>query len=344
MKGTPLKAQTNGNVMQKREVQMSTIPAVSIEEREYQALVSGAAVQLRPLFGVLRLTDIDRVDFLQRMTTNDIARLQPGQAALTVLTSPVARIEAVFTVLCRQDDLLLLASKGEAENLRQRLQGQIFFMDKVTVADESAALRRLRLLGPAAGNLLPAAGLPQPAADDSFIEEAGITVLRQERFDLPGYEVIGAADELPVLTSRLTAAGALPLSDSLAYETRRVELGRPQPGSELTDASNPLEAGLAWVCAENKGCYTGQEIIARQITYDKVTRSLVRLRSDLPLTAGDSVSVAGRSVGSVTSSGLSPTCGPLALAIIKQPHNDEGASVSVEGTPAYVERIPHTGP
>ena len=335
-------AQPTGNVTQKREVKMSTVPSVSIDELEYQALVSGATVQLRPLFGTLCLTDKDRVDFLQRMTTNDIARLQPGQAALTVLTSPVARIDAVFTVICRQDDLLLLTSKGEAENLRQRLQGQIFFMDKVNVADESAALRRLRLLGPAARDLLPAAGLPQPADDDSFGEEAGVTVLRQERFDLPGYELICPADELHALMERLTEAGALPLSDSLAYETRRVELGRPQPGSELTDAFNPLEAGLAWVCAENKGCYTGQEIIARQITYDKVTRSLVRLRSDLPLTAGDPISVDGRRVGSVTSSALSPTRGPLALAIVKQPHNVEGASVSVEGTPAYVERIPPT--
>jgi len=322
---------------------MSTIPAVSIYELEYQALVSGAAVQVRPHFGTLCLTDKDRVDFLQRMTTNDIARLQPGQAALTVLTSPVARIEAVFTVLCRQDDLLLLASKGEAENLRQRLQGQIFFMDKVSVADESTALRRLRLLGPDAGSLLPASGLPRPADDDSFSEEAGVIVLRQELFDLPGYELICPADELCALMGRLTEAGALTLSDSPAYEIRRVELGRPQPASELTDAFNPLEAGLAWVCAENKGCYTGQEIIARQITYDKVTRTLVRLRSDLPLTAGDDVSVDGRRVGSVTSSGLSPTRGPLALAIIKQPHNDEGASVSVDGTPAYVERIPPTG-
>lgn len=321
---------------------MSTIPAVSIDELEYQALVSGAAVQMRPLFGTLCLTDKDRVDFLQRMTTNDIARLQPGQAALTVLTSPVARIDAVFTVLCRQDDLLLLASKGEAENLRQRLQGQIFFMDKVTVADESVALRRLRLLGPAARDLLPAAGLPQPADDDSFGEEAGVTVLRQERFDLPGYELICPADESHALLERLTEAGALPISNSLAYEARRVEMGRPQHGSELTDAFNPLESGLAWVCAENKGCYTGQEIIARQITYDKVTRSLVRLRSDLPLTAGDPINVSGRRIGSVTTSALSPTRGPLALAIVKQPHNVDGASVLVEGTPAYVEWIPPT--
>ena len=322
---------------------MSVLTAVSVNERDYQALSSGAALHLRPHFGILRLTGRDRVDFLQRMTTNDIARLQAGQAALTILTNPVARIDVVFTVLCRPDDLLLLTSEGQADALRQRLQGQIFFMDKVTVTDESAALRRLRLLGPAADDLLAAAGLPLPTADDGFLEEESVTVLRQERFDLPGYEIICAADELIALRGRLTDAGAVLLTDSAAYEARRIELGRPRPGKELTDAFNPLEAGMTWACAEDKGCYTGQEIIARQLTYDKVTRSLVHLRSDMPLTEGSPVSVNARAVGTVTSSAHSPTAGPLALAILKRPHNVEGATVTVEGNAARVEQIAPPG-
>ena len=72
------------------------------------ALTSGAALLPRPNAGVLALLDDDRADFLQRMTTNNINVLQPGQAAVTVLTSPTARIVHVFTVLCRADDLLLL--------------------------------------------------------------------------------------------------------------------------------------------------------------------------------------------------------------------------------------------
>ena len=318
---------------------MSAMTAVSVNDREYQALASGVALQPRPHFGVLRLGGRDRADFLQRMTTNDIACLQPGQAALTILTSPVARIEAVFSVLCRQEDLLLLASEGQAGALRQRLQGQIFFMDKVSVTDESAQLRRLRLLGPAAGDLLLAAGLPQPASDDQFLEEAGVSVLRQERFDLPGYELIGALETLDALQERLTSAGAVPLADSVSYEARRIELGRPRPGQELTDAFTPLQAGMAWVCAENKGCYTGQEIIARQLTYDKVTRALVRLRTELPLLEGASVSVNDRAVGTVTSSGYSPTAGSVALAVLKRPHNVEGVEVTVEGAAARVEQI-----
>ncbi len=322
---------------------MSALTAVSVNERDYQALASGAALQLRPHFGILRLTGRDRVDFLQRMTTNDIARLQAGQAALTILTNPVARIDAVFTVLCRQDDLVLLTSEGQADALRQRLQGQIFFMDKVSVADERAALRRLRLMGPTAGDLLAGAGLPQPTDDDSFLEEEDVIVLRQERFDLPGYEIICAVDELIALQGRLTDAGVVLLTDAAAYEAHRIELGRPRPGQELTDAFNPLEAGMTWACAEDKGCYTGQEIIARQLTYDKVTRSLVHLRSDMLLTEGAPVSVKDRAVGTVTSSAHSPTAGQLALAILKRPHNVEGATVTVEGNAARVEQIAPPG-
>lgn len=319
---------------------MSDLTAVSVSDLEYQALASGFALQPRPNFGVLVLGNRDRADFLQRMTTNDIARLQPGQAALTILTSPVARIDAVFSVLCRQEDLLLLPSEGQAEALRQRLQGQIFFMDKVTVADESGNLCRLRLLGPSAGKSLLVAGLPQPTSDDHFLEADGVTVLRQERFDLPGYEIIAPVQMLDALQERLTRAGALPLADSDSYEARRIEQGRPLPGKELTDAFSPLETGMTWVCAENKGCYTGQEIIARQLTYDKVTRTLVSLHSESPLAEGAAVSVNDRAVGTVTSSGYSPTAGQVALAVLKRPHNVEGVEVMVDGVTARVEQIP----
>lgn len=318
---------------------MSVTTAVSVSDRDYQALTFGAAVQPRPDFGVLRLKDRDRVDFLQRMTTNDINCLQPGQAAVTILTSPMARIDAVFSVLCRQDDLLLLASEGQAGDLRQRLQSQIFFMDKVTVTDDSAELGRLRMLGQTAADLLQSVGLPKPEADDHFLEDDGVTVLRQERYDLPGFEIIASVDAVVALQERLAGAGAVILAGNDSYEARRVELGRPRPGKELTDAFTPLESGMAWVCAENKGCYTGQEIIARQLTYDKVTRSLVRLRSELPLPEGATVSANKRSVGTVTSFAQSPSAGPVALAVLKRSHNVEGAEVTVEGIAANVEQI-----
>ncbi|MBI3957498.1 MAG: aminomethyl transferase family protein, partial [Chloroflexi bacterium] len=140
---------------------------------------------------------------------------------------------------------------------------------------------------------------------------------------------------------RLIDAGATLLTDTETYENRRIELGRPAPGAELTGEYNPLEAGLAWAVADNKGCYTGQEIIARQITYDKVTKTLVGLRSDAPLPVGAEVTANGRAVGVVTSSGFSPALGgPLALAVVKRPFNAAETDVVVNGQEARIVQFP----
>ncbi len=105
----------------------------------------------------------------------------------------------------------------------------------------------------------------------------------------------------------------------------------------MTADYNPLEAGLSWTCAENKGCYTGQEILARQVTYDKVTRTLVGLVGDGALVQGGVVKVDGREAGMVTSSSDSPARkAPVALAILKRPFNELGTVVSVEGVRGIV--------
>ena len=117
----------------------------------------------------------------------------------------------------------------------------------------------------------------------------------------------------------------------------RIEAGRPIPGAELTDAYNPLESGMAWVCADDKGCYTGQEIIARQVNYDKITKTLVGLVSDKALVDGAEVQADGRNMGTVTSAAYSPALGKfIALAVIKRPANELGTAVSAGGQPAVV--------
>jgi tRNA-modifying protein YgfZ len=147
--------------------------------------------------------------------------------------------------------------------------------------------------------------------------------------------------EVEAVQARLIEAGAPLLADDDAYTVRRVELGRPAVDHELIEEYNPLEAGLAWSCAENKGCYTGQEIIARQVTYDKVTKTLVGLRSDDPLAAGAEVKVDGRAVGAITSAVYSPMLeSHLALAVIKRPHNSDGSVVDVNGQRVIVAQLP----
>ncbi len=126
-----------------------------------------------------------------------------------------------------------------------------------------------------------------------------------------------------------------------AYTARRVELGRPAPGHELTEDYNPLEAGLAWACSPNKGCYTGQEIIARQVTYDKVTKTLVGLLCGGEVAAGDDVLADGHAVGKVTSAAYSPALQqPVALAVVKRPHNQAGGILAIGDVTAQVAALP----
>lgn len=308
---------------------------------DYMALTTGAALLARPTAGLLILTDADRHDFLHRMTTNQINKLAPGTATVTVLTSPTARILFAFTVLSRPDELWVLPAPGQTTPLERHLRGQIFFMDKVKVRNASETSHRYRLMGPKAERVLGDLGFAvADLADEHWLEQDGIVVLNQMRFDVPGYELVVPAAQVEALVARLTAAGAPLLTDEHAYERYRIELGRPVAGHELTEDFNPLEAGLAWTCADNKGCYTGQEIIARQITYDKITKSLVGLRAAHPLSVGAELNAEGRSAGTVTSTTNDDTGAPMALAIVKRPYHEPGTTLTIDGQTVDVVALP----
>ncbi|MCE7987091.1 MAG: hypothetical protein DYG89_38465 [Caldilinea sp. CFX5] len=336
----PATSGLSGSVITRNKRRKNTVaPTIN---NDYTALTTAAALLERPTAGVLVLTDADRHDFLHRMTTNEINKVKPGAATVTVLTSPTARILFVFTVLVRPEELWLMPAPGQTPALERHLRGQIFFMDKVKVRNAGETLRRSRLMGPQAAQQLTDLGFAVTTlADDHWLEQEGVVILAQSRFDVPGFEIIAPPEQYQTLLTQLTAAGVPLLSDESAYESYRIELGRPLAGHELTDAYNPLEAGLAWTCADNKGCYTGQEIIARQITYDKITKSLVGLRSAQPLPVGAEISADGRAVGSVTSATTSLGMQtPIALAIVKRPFHEAGATVTVDGQSVEVVALP----
>jgi folate-binding protein YgfZ len=215
-------------------------------------------------------------------------------------------------------------------------------MDKVKVGDLGAGHARLRLMGPQALTVLAATGLDMnDAREGEWRSRNGLTAVLQRQYDVPGYELIVDQEKRDELIARLTAVHTTVLDGEDAYHAVRVELGRPLPGAELTGEYNPLEAGLAWACAENKGCYTGQEIIARQVTYDKVTRSLVGVIGSKLLPVGAALTSNGREVGSVTSAAYSPLCSaPVALAIVKRPQTAEGTELLCEDAAVRVVALP----
>ncbi len=314
----------------------------------YQAANEGAVFVQASAAGFLLVAGDDRLDFLQRQTTNDLRLLGPGRSLRTVLTSPTARILDVLTLLEWEGALGAITLPGRGQRTARDLRGKIFFMDKVTLTDASASVFQFDLEGPAAGSALTRLGLgahPGKGETAGFdLEGARVHVIAQPGFCGLGYRLLAAVERQDALLAALASAGVAPI-DLASFEILRIEAGLPGADGELTDAYNPLEINLDDLISERKGCYTGQEIIARQISYDKVTRRLCGLRLAAPVAAGERVTAADKQVGEVTSAAVSPRLGPIALAVIKRPHNEAGAALTAlvgdgEAVAAVVSPLP----
>jgi folate-binding protein YgfZ len=299
----------------------------------HHAVARGAAYYAIPSGGYLRIRGEDRLAFLQRQTTNDLRLVQAGRAVLTVLTTPAARILDVLYVLPEPDGLGLITLPGRGESTARYLKSRIFFMDKVALTDASAELVQIDLLGPGTPAILTRLGIapalqPDGVASGMF-EGAPLRALALEPAIGLGVRLLLAAGDLAALQVFLAQAGAVQLQDE-DYSLLRIEAGLPAGGAELSEEHTPLEAGLAAAISSTKGCYTGQEVIARQVTYDKVTQHLCGLRLSRRAAPGERVWAAdGSAVGKITSAAASPRFGEIALAVVKRPHHEPGAVLRV---------------
>jgi len=165
------------------------------------------------------------------------------------------------------------------------------------------------------------------------IQVAGfeMRVLGQPGLIDPGFRLLVATQNATRLTYMLAAMGAIPIDDA-SYQALRVEAGVPASGNELTEEHTPLEVGLEAHVSLDKGCYTGQEVITRQVNYNKVSQRLVGLRLEEATAPGVDLAFEGRQVvGKVTSAIVSPRLGPIALAIVRRPFHEPGTCLSLTG-------------
>ena len=297
---------------------------------EFQAATERAAVFPGDA-GRLRLTGEDARDLLNRLSTNLIDPAAPaGEVAVTVLTSDRGRIVDLVYVIHCGDHQLMLTSPGQQETV-------IDFLDKYTIMEDlevedvtdSAAM--LTLTGPDA-----AAVLHQAGHDNALVIEPPTDPDDPER--PPTYHLLTASpDDAAGIAAALESAGAVRVSAATA-ETLRVAQGRPAHGSEMSDTYNPLEAGLIGAIDFHKGCYIGQEVIARLDTYHKVQKYLVSLAFDAdPSQAGDLpgarlVNADGAAMGLVTSATVVPGAdgaGVIGLGYVRTAAVQVGATARV---------------
>jgi folate-binding protein YgfZ len=276
--------------------------------------------------GYLRIAGDDRHAFLQRQTTNDINLLSPERSLVTMLTSPAGRILDVLWVIDEDEAFGVLTLPGQGEQTFNFLSGRIFFMDKVSLVNASQEICQIDLLGPGASEFLHELGAIRNQQDNETltikIAQAPVRVLFQRN---TGHHLLIPKESCHQVLNELENNGAAPLSPE-SYAIIRIETGLPAAGHELTEDYTPLETGFQWTVSDNKGCYTGQEVIARQVNYDKITRQLVGLlMNDVPQ-IGDSLYPLDKEqpVGKITSMALSQRFGPIALAIVKRPFHQPG--------------------
>jgi tRNA-modifying protein YgfZ len=319
----------------------------------YAAALNKAAFYIYPDGGYLRVSGPDRGQFLQRQTSNDIRQLSAGSAQLSVLTNPMARIIDVFYIFNEIEKtpnfpgqapaIGMLTLPGKSKSTYQYLKSRIFFMDQVTISDHSQEFSQVELFGPLTLHLLQALGFSQrPHAQQILGNATGefsVWGLGHEPAFGFGSRLIVPTQSLGTLVDTLINNGAEPASTE-TYQILRIEAGLPGSNHELTDRFTPLECGLRVAISETKGCYTGQEVIARQINYDKVSHTLCGIKLEMSCPEETPISFEGKPVGMLTSYAHSPRFNEIGLALIRRPYDKLGAVIQAGAQTVRICEIP----
>lgn len=286
--------------------------------------------------GRLELTDRDRFKLLHNMSTQDFNTLQPSEGRPAVLTTALARIIDRVIVYHRTGAEVALMLTHYPAVVRSWLQRHIFFNDKVRLRDASAEWGQIECYGAgaeaAAASLAPiAAALPIHHLVEFPVEGGTALIARTYPLLGAGFTVIAPMTALPALKAALlTHDGAVEGGPAL-YDRLRIEAGLAGAPGELTEDYLPLEAGSWDAVSFNKGCYIGQEIIARMESRQKLAKVLVKLRLPKLPSLGAAIRAGERTVGSVTSAAMT-TEGAVALGYVKIDAADPGTRLSVTST------------
>ncbi|HLE23762.1 MAG TPA: hypothetical protein VI701_05585 [Anaerolineales bacterium] len=310
----------------------------------YDAAIGGCLVVDHDAPGLLRLHGANALDFLHRMSTNELAALAPGGMRGTVLTTAIGRTVDVVQVLHRPGDLLMLTTSGRAEVVRAWLTRYIFFNDDVRIETVTHSMSLLGVYGPRSPAAVEQAVGEPPAGPGSF-SEFGEGQLWATALPLPGFQILADGETISQLRRPWDGYSFGP-SGLLAYEAIRVEHGVPAVGREIDEDVIPLEVGLWDLVSFNKGCYIGQEVIARMESRSRVARRLAGLRLARWEETPQEVLLEGQPVGRATSSALSPRFGPIGLALLRASAVESGSGefvLSPSGSPAVIQLLPFDG-
>jgi folate-binding protein YgfZ len=300
----------------------------SIAAADYATLVDGCGLLDRSERGKLALTGGDAKSFLQGQVSNDVLALSSGSGCYAAFLTPKGKMLGDLRILDAEPELLLDTERDALQALFNMIRRYSLGYD-VELHKRTLECGLLSLVGPQADEVaVRAFGGELPGPSEHAHAVCG--PVRAIRTDV-GIDLLCAAGALAEVRAAASAAGAVEVGEPAA-DCLRIERGRPRYGVDIDDRAIPQEAGLnARAVSFTKGCYVGQETVARLFYRGKPNRLLRGLRSAEPIPLGTELTLDGRPVGQVTSAAASPRFGPIALALVRR---EAPVGETVEAGPA----------
>jgi folate-binding protein YgfZ len=294
---------------------LSGVSSLTSETSEYRSVVEACGAVDRSERGKLALSGGEAKSFLQGQVSNDIEALVPGSGCYATFLTPKGKILGDLRVLDSGDELLLDCERAALQGLFNMIRRFSLGYD-VVLSKRTVERGLVSVLGPESESVLGVAELGHAEHSHAPVQVGGIDA-RVIRTDL-GLDLLCDSGDTAALLQALAALGAPPISEAVA-ECLRIEHGRPRYGIDLDDTVIPQEAGLNQRAVSfTKGCYVGQETVARLYYRGKPNRHLRGLRCSAPVQTGDEVRLGERVVGQIGSAVQSPRFASIALALVRR--------------------------
>ena len=293
-------------------------------DAQYRQLREECGVLERGDRGRLLISGPDAAEYLQGQLTNDIEALEPGEGCYAALLDRKGHIQADMRVLRLASDEIWLDTEPEGTGAALRHLQMYKIGREVEVADESSSRSITSLVGPRSAEIAGSPPLPEFAAETIGVAGTECTAVGTHE----GIDLIAPATDAARLRDALLGAGAAPV-DLEAAEILRVEAGVPRFGSELSTETMPAEAGIVERAVSfTKGCYIGQEPVARLHYKGRPNRHLRGLSLSAPSNNGAALRLGEKEVGRIGTACVSPAHGPIALAVVRR-EAEPGAELAV---------------
>jgi folate-binding protein YgfZ len=300
-----------------RHAMLGAVASIEQATDEQRAVREGCGLLDRSERGKLALSGIEAKAFLQGQVTNDVEALGPGCGCYAAILTPKGKMVGDLRILDTGEELALDVERSALQEIFNAIRRALIGFD-AQLHKRTLERGLLSLVGPDARRVLgadaAALGAEEHASLAATVDGTPALLVATD----VGVDLLCEAAHTDGLADALAARGAQPVSEQAA-ECLRVERGRPRYGLDMDAATIPQEAGInARAVSFTKGCYIGQETVARLHYKGKPNRHLRGLRLSVPVPSGTELRLDGRSVGTLASVARSPLHGEIGLALVRR--------------------------